>query len=96
VNVEVAPKQVRNYHNQEELRKKAFDFLCGFLKDNSECKYLISELEDIVKENMYEEAEGYSRKHIANKLGDDFGDNCLFTSMLGKCSVMTFHRSLVN
>jgi len=84
-------KKPRSEHIED--KKKAFDFLCDFLKDNSECQYSISELEEIMKENMHDEAEVYTRKHLEHKLKEHFGDSLVVTSFASKPNVLTFRTA---
>lgn len=43
------PEKPCSEHSED--KKKLFDVLCDFLKDNSECQYSICELEEIMKEH---------------------------------------------
>ena len=71
-----------------------FNKLCKFVEDNSECQFSISELEDIMNDTFLPSGtNGYTRRHLQNKLKDYFGDNVIITNLPGKPSVMTFRKT---
>ena len=66
--------------------------LYNFLKDNPECQYSIGELEEIMEENSYDEAEGCTRKHLEKTPREDFRDSLLITSLAGRPCVFIFYK----
>ena len=46
-------RQKKPRSDQSDCKQKAFNFLCDFMEQNSECQYSISELEDVMNENVY-------------------------------------------
>ena len=74
--------------DQTSDKHVAFNRLCDFLESNAECQYSMSELEDIMEDDICDEVSGYTRKHPETKLKDYFKDNLIFTKLKGKSTIV--------
>ncbi len=74
---------------EDEFKAEAFKKLCSFLDENDECQYSLSELLDHM-DGYLGGKEGYTLKHLRNKLLDHYANNIAITSIPGKPSIVSF------
>lgn len=66
--------------------------LCNRLNENDECQYSLGELSDIMDTFLHGK-DGYTTKHLKNKLSDYYGSNIIITDLPGRSKIISFRMA---
>jgi hypothetical protein len=89
-------REAKHRSERHVALEKAFQCLTDFLEENDECQYSISELNNIMKDHLPEEVEGYCHKTLLTKLKAHFKKSILISQLPGKDSIVVFRDAFSN